>query len=135
VVESLLQQAREHADKGDFQAACALAAPDLSYTIIDRSSSPETKESGGRGDICKLQKASAQAMRANGLTALSSLSRMKIQISADGAQATATYLLNGRIFMNGTPAFGVRCDRDDQLGLYDGKVLFKRASSTCTPVP
>lgn len=134
VVESVLQRTRENSDRGDFASDCALAAPDLSFTMIDRSKSPEIKSSGGRDEICKLQRDSANAMRAAGLGSQSTITQLQIQINADGTQATAKYLMNTRILANGSSVMGMRCENDDTLALYDGKALFKRAWATCTPV-
>ena len=134
VVESVIQRSRENSDRGDYASDCALAAPDLSFTLIDRSKAPETKSTGGRDELCKLQRESANAMRSAGLGSQSTVTQLQIQVNSDGSQATAKYLMNTRILANGSPVMGMRCENDDVFALYDGKVLFKRALSTCTPV-
>lgn len=134
-VESVLQLARESSDRFDHATLCALAAPDLVFNAVDNSTSPATVKSGGRGAVCKLQRESAREFQSNGLSVSSTLSQMKIQVSEDGSQATAKYVLTARVFLNGTQAFRVRCDKDEELALYNGKALFKRAASSCTPTP
>ncbi|MGS5086040.1 DUF4124 domain-containing protein [Hydrogenophaga sp. A37] len=135
VVENVLQLARESSDRFDHTTLCGLAAPDLTFNLVDHSTSPAIVKSGGQRAVCKLQRESARELQSNGLSVSSALSQMKIQVSEDGSQATAKYVLTARVSVNGTPAFGMRCDKDEVLALYSGKALFKRASSSCSPTP
>lgn len=133
VVENMLQLARDSSDRFDHATLCELAAPDLTFTLVDQSTSPPIIKSGGRGAVCKLQRESARELQANGLSVSSALSQIKIQVSDDGSQASAKYVLTARASINGTAAFGVRCEKDEVIALYSGKARFKRATSACSP--
>ncbi len=133
IVEQLLRHAIELGEQGDFNGQCALAAPDLAFSTTDRSSSPEIRTTGGRQSICARQREAALELRQNGLTATGTLSKMDIQVSTDGALATASYTIKMRILDGGEAVLQAVCTREDELGLYDGKVLFKRVAAVCTP--
>ncbi|MCB2017229.1 MAG: DUF4124 domain-containing protein [Hydrogenophaga sp.] len=132
VVDQLLHHAVVLAENGDHAGQCALAAPDLSFSIVDRTVFPEQRRTGGRKEICKLQRDSAIELRQNGVSARVALHRLKIKVNPEGTQATATYQLQLH-FDAGDARFAVRCERDDRFGLHDGGVFFTRVSSDCVP--
>ncbi|RYF66855.1 MAG: hypothetical protein EOO29_38020 [Comamonadaceae bacterium] len=134
VVEGVLRRAVELADRSDYRAQCALAAPDLSFKITDHSSSPASVYSGGRAEICALQQQSSQAMQASGLRSSSRLSKLDIRVTADGTQATAKSESAADISMDGQHALTMQCAREEVLALYNGSVLYKRVNAVCRPV-
>ena len=133
VVEGVLRRAVELADRSDYRAQCALAAPDLSFKITDQSSSPASVYSGGRTEICSLQQQSAQAMQAGDLRSSSRLGKLDIKVHSDGTQATARSESFADISVKGQRVLTVQCARDEVLGLYSGNVLYKRVSAVCRP--
>lgn len=134
VVEGVLQRALELADRNDYRAQCALAAPDLNFKLTDHSSSPAGVRSGGRAEICALQQESAQAMQAAGLRSASRMNKPDIRVSGDGTQATAKYESKAAISVDGQHALTMQCTREDVLSLYSGTVLYKRVTAACRPV-
>lgn len=134
VVEGVLQRAVELADRSDYRAQCALAAPDLSFKITDHSSSPASVYSGGRTEICSLQQQSAQAMQSSGLRSSSRLGKLDIRVSADGLQATAKSESSAAISVQGQHVLTMQCAREEVLALYSGSVLYKRVNAVCRPV-
>lgn len=133
VVEGVLHRAVELADRSDYRAQCALAAPDLSFKITDHSSSPASVYAGGRAEICALQQQSAQAMQASGLRSSSRLGKLDIRVSADGAQATAKSESWADISTQGQHVLTVQCTREEVLALYNGSALYKRVNAVCKP--
>lgn len=133
VVERVLRRAVELADRSDYRAQCALAAPDLSFKITDQSSSPASVYSGGRTEICSLQQQSAQAMQAGDLRSSSRLGKLDIKVHSDGTQATAKSESFADISVQGQRVLTVQCAREEVLGLYSGSVLYKRVSAVCRP--
>lgn len=133
VVEGVLRRAVELADRSDYRAQCALAAPDLSFKITDQSSSPASVYSGGRTEICSLQQQSAQAMQAGDLRSSSRLGKLDIKVHSDGTQATAKSESFADISVQGQRVLTVQCAREEVLGLYSGSVLYKRVSAVCRP--
>ncbi len=134
VVEGVLQRALELADRSDYRAQCALAAPDLNFKLTDHSSSPAGHYSGGRAEICALQRQSAQAMQEGGLRSASRMNKPDIRVAADGTQATAKYESRAAISVEGQHAVTLHCTREEVLGLYSGVVLYKRVTAVCRPV-
>lgn len=134
VVEAVLQRALELADRSDYRAQCALAAPDLSFKLTDHSISPAGNHSGGRAEICALQRQSAQAMQEGGLRSASRMNKPDIRVAADGTQATAKYESRAAISVEGQHAVTMQCTREEVLGLYSGAVLYKRVTAVCRPV-
>lgn len=134
VVEEVLQRAVELADRSDYRAQCALAAPDLNFKITDHSSSPASTYSGGRAEICSLQQQSAQAMQASGLRSSSRLSKVDLRVSTDGKEATAKSESSAAISMQGQHVVTMQCVREEVLALYNGSVLYKRVNAVCRPV-
>jgi hypothetical protein len=132
VVENVLQLARESSDRFDHATMCELAAPDLAFSLVDQSTSPPIVKSGGRGAVCKLQRESSRELQSAGVSISSALSQIKIQVSDDGSEASAKYVLTARALIDGTPAFAVRCEKDEVIALYSGKARFKRANSACS---
>lgn len=133
VVETVLRRALELADRSDYRAQCALAAPDLSFKLTDHSSSPASVYSGGRSEICALQQQSAQAMQASGLRSASRMDKLDIRVSADGTQATAKSESAAAISVQGQQVLTMQCSREEVLGLYSGTVLYKRVTAVCRP--
>lgn len=134
IVEGVLHGALELADRRDYRAQCALAAPDLSFKLTDHSSSPAGVYTGGRAEICALQQESAQAMQAGGLRSSSRMNKADIRVNAEGTQATAKYESRAAISVEGQHAVTMLCTRDEVLGLYSGVVLYKRVTAVCRPV-
>jgi len=134
VVEGVLRRALELAERSDYRAQCALAAPDLAFKLTDHSSSPASVYSGGRREICDLQLQSAQAMQAGGLRASIRLGKTDIRINADGTQATAKSETASTISMQGQHLMTLQCTREEVFGLYSGSVLYQRVNATCRPV-
>lgn len=134
IVESVLRRALELAERSDYRAQCALAAPDLSFQITDQSTSPATVRSGGRPEICSAQRESAQGLRAAGASITSRMGKLDIRVSADGTQATAKYESFTDISVQGQHVLTAQCAREEVLALYNGAVLYKRLNNVCKPV-
>jgi hypothetical protein len=132
-VQELIQKANATVATGDHKAQCALLAPDLLFTISDSSSSPPTSMSGGRAKLCNFMQQSANMLRMTAITGTSTLGKIDVKLIEDGQLATAGYTTLQTISAPGKPSFTVRCEQDDQLGLYDGNILFNRSRASCKP--
>jgi hypothetical protein len=134
VVEGVLRRALELAERSDYRAQCALAAPDLNFKVTDHSNSPATVRSGGRSEICATQQESAQALRAAGASVAPRMGKLDIRVNADGTQATAKFESFTEISVQGEHVLTARCSHEEVLGLYNGSVLYKRLNKACWPV-
>jgi hypothetical protein len=134
VVEDVLRRAMVLAERSDYRAQCALAAPDLSFQVTDHSKSPATVHSGGRSEICATQRESAQGLQAAGASIAPRMGKLDIRVNADGTQATAKFESFTNISVQGEHVLIARCSHEEVLGLYSGNVLYKRLTRACWPV-
>ena len=118
----------------DYRAQCALGAKDLSFKITDHTQKPPLVISGGRAVMCGLQEESAAEMMAAGITPIFTASNITVDIDASGMKAVAKYDTLVRLSIKGKTMASQRCNREDQLGLYAGQVLFSRAVAVCQPL-
>jgi hypothetical protein len=132
-VAKVIDQAAVLAVRADYRAQCALAAPGISFTVTDHSSSPPLVLSGGRSEICALQRESAHALAANGLHPSIKLEKMEISLNADQTQATARYEAITTLTHQGRRVLVQRCVREEVLGLYGRSILYAKAEATCRP--
>ncbi|WP_231943440.1 hypothetical protein [Hydrogenophaga crassostreae] len=133
IVEELIQKANATVATADYKAQCALLAPDLLFTISDSSSTPPTSMSGGRSRLCSFMEQTANMVRTTGITGTSTLGKVNVSVNEDGQLATAKYTTVQTVSAQGMPSLTIRCVQDDQVGLYDGHVLFNRSRATCAP--
>ncbi|MBK6293140.1 MAG: DUF4124 domain-containing protein [Rhodoferax sp.] len=130
-VTKVIQHAAALVVRSDHQAQCALAAPDLSFTATDQSSAPPLVVSGGRSELCALQRDAARALEANKGRASPKLDKLTISLNADSSQASAKYDIITTITQQGRAVMVQRCAREDQFGVYGRQILYSRVSSTC----
>lgn len=130
-VSKVIQHAAALVVRSDHQAQCALAAPDLSFTVTDQSSAPPLVVSGGRSELCALQRDAARALEANKRRASPKLDKLTISLNADSSQASAKYDIITTITQQGRAVMVQRCAREDQFGVYGRQILYSRVSSTC----
>ena len=132
-VEELIQKANATVASSDYKAQCALLAPDLLFSISDASTTPPLSMAGGRGKLCNYMQQSADLARTAGIRATSTLEKVAVNIQEDGKVATAKYATVQKMSAKGMPTITIRCVQDDQLGLYNGNILFNRSTATCSP--
>jgi Domain of unknown function (DUF4124) len=130
-VTKVIQHAAALAVRADYQAQCALAAPDLSFTVTDQSSTPPSVVSGGRSELCALQRDAARALEANKGRASPKLDKLTVTLNADATQASARYDIVTTLTQRGRAVMVQRCAREDQFGVYGRQILYSRVSATC----
>lgn len=130
-IAAILRQAIDLGTRGDYKGQCALAAPDVAFSITDTSTKPPSTMSGKRKELCELQRTSAQTLASNGLRASVQQSGVQIKISADGTQATAKHTHTTTLKEDGDVVMVQTCQQEDAFGIYDGKILYNSVRSVC----
>lgn len=133
-VEGVLRRAVQLGIRSDYEAQCALAAPNLSFAITDHSVAPAQKVSGGRSELCVLQRDSARVVLANDLVPSIRLGKIDIRLNAEKTQATATYESVTTLTKQGQPVLVMRCAREEVLGVVGKEILYSRVTADCRPV-
>jgi hypothetical protein len=133
-IAAILKQAIDLGTRGDYRGQCALAAPDISFSITDPSTRPPQTVSGKRKELCELQRASAHTLASNGLRASVQQSGVQIKISADGTQATAKHTHTTTVKEDGDVVMVQTCQQEDAFGIYDGKILYNSVRSVCKQI-
>lgn len=130
-IAAILRQAIDLGTRGDYKGQCALAAPDISFSITDTSTQPPATLSGKRKDLCELQRTSAHALEFNSLRPSVQQSGVQIKISADGTQATAKHTHTTTLKQQGEVVMVQTCQQEDAFGIYNGKILYNSVRSVC----
>lgn len=131
-VAALIRHAADMANASDYRGQCALAAPDLAFSITEQASgSPPSVVKGARADLCALQRTSAQAIETNKLKPVVKLGKVAITLNAAGTQATAVYESATTLSSKGQVVLQQRCARQDTLGVYGDRILYSNLTATC----
>jgi hypothetical protein len=130
-VKTVLEYSLDLSEKLDFRGQCALAAPDLKFSITDKTRSPVEQQSGGRKEICDLEKEGAIAAQAAGMQFSSKIQKLTIRLNSDNTQAATNYETVTAISVQGQTILRQLCTQQDTLAVYDGKILFKAANAVC----
>jgi hypothetical protein len=117
----------------DFRSQCALAASDIKFHLTDQSSRPATVVSGGRKEICELQRESAMVMQAAQLQQRIDVGKMNISVNSAATQAIVQFEPVTFLSMQGQVMLRMRCTRKDTLAVYQDQVLYKDVISVCKP--
>ena len=126
-VVGLIQKAAIETDK----VQCALLAPDYLFSISDSTTNPPTSLVGGRSKMCNYIVQSADVMRAAGIAVTNTLGEIAVEIDQDGKLATAKYSSVQKLSAKDRPSVNARCVSEDQVGLYNGHILFRRTDTSC----
>jgi Domain of unknown function (DUF4124) len=132
-VSALIRHAADLGMHSDHRAQCALAAPDIKFNITDQSTRPATVATGGRKELCDLQRDSALAIQAAQLQPVIDLSKQTINVKADGKQAIATYESTTTLSMQGQMVMRLRCARKETLSVYQDQILYSDVVAICKP--
>ncbi|HET6829659.1 MAG TPA: hypothetical protein VFH35_13310 [Ramlibacter sp.] len=132
-VEGVLRHAAQLGMRSDYQAQCALAAPNLSFEITDHSTTPVQKFAGGRSELCGLQRESARVILANDLVPSIKLGKIDVRMNAEKTQATATSESVTTLARQGQAVMVTRCVREEVLGVVGKEILYLRVVATCRP--
>ena len=130
-VEGLVLKAAIETDKGQ----CALLASDFLFRITDSTTTPPTSLFGGRSKMCNYIVQSSDMMRAAGITVTNTLGEIAVEVDQDGQLATAKYSSVQKMSAQNRPSINSRCVSEDQVGLYNGHILFKRSEASCVLEP
>lgn len=132
-VEKVLRHALALARQRDYRAQCALAAPDIAFQIIDHTSEPKATQSGGRDQICALQRKGAQTLESAGISMATQPGKFRIDVSPDGLQATARYSELTTFTDTDGDTMRMACDREETLRVYGEAILFQKVRAECRP--
>mgnify|MGYP006162906217 CR=1 FL=1 len=130
-IATILRQAIDLGTRGDYKGQCALAAPDIAFSITDNSTQPATTISGKRRELCDAQRTSAQTLEFNSLRPSVQQTGIQIKVSADGTQATAKHTHTTTLKQHGQVVLVQTCQQEDAFGIYDGKILYNSVKSVC----
>ena len=130
-INGILRHAVDLGVRGDYKAQCALAAPDITFSITDNSTQPATTISGKRRELCDAQRTSAQTLEFNSLRPSVQQTGVQIKVSADGTQATAKHTHTTTLKQHGQVVLVQTCQQEDAFGIYDGKILYNSVKSVC----
>ncbi len=130
-IAAILRQAIDLGTRGDYKGQCALAAPDIAFSITDSSTQPATTISGKRRELCDAQRTSAQTLEFNSLRPSVQQTGIQIKVSADGTQATAKHTHTTTLKQHGQVVLVQTCQQEDAFGIYDGKILYNSVKSVC----
>lgn len=130
-ISGILRHAVDLGVRGDYKAQCALAAPDITFSITDNSTQPATTISGKRRELCDAQRTSAQTLEFNSLRPTVQQTGIQIKVSADGTQATAKHTHTTTLKQHGQVVLVQTCQQEDAFGIYDGKILYNSVKSVC----
>lgn len=131
LVTKVLLHASNLGMQSDYQGQCALAAMDIVFKITDDTVSPARVYSGGRAQICALQRDSATTIENAGLKAAIKHGPHRISLNADNTKATAKYRTTTTLSMQGQRVMTTECDREETLGVYGDVVLYSDVVATC----
>jgi hypothetical protein len=132
-VKTLIQRATISTNSGDYRTPCTMLAPELFFTVTDHSTTPPVTLSGGRTKLCAHMKKSAETLRSAGLKASITVDSINVEINEDGQQGKASYTTTQTVSSPNLPAITLRCTQDDEVGLYNGHILIRYSSATCSP--
>ncbi len=136
LTEALVTKVMLHASnlgvQADHQGQCALAAKDIVFKITDDTVSPARVYSGGRAQICALQRQSATTIEDAGLKVAIKHGTHEISLNADNTKAAAKYRSTTTLSMQGQRVMTTQCDREETLGVYGDVVLYSNVVARCT---
>ena len=132
-VQALIQRATIAVNSGDYRTPCTMLAPELFFTVTDEATTPPVNFSGGRTKLCAHLKKSAELFQSQGLKATTTVDTIMVKIGEDGQTGKASYTATQTISPRNLPPITVRCTQEDEVGLYNGHILIKYSSATCTP--
>ncbi|MEZ5703544.1 MAG: DUF4124 domain-containing protein [Burkholderiaceae bacterium] len=132
-VKALIQRANVAMNAGDYLTPCKMLAPELFFTATDESSTPPVTLSGGRTKLCAHLKKTAEMLRSQGLKTATTVDTITVKVDEDGQQGKASYTTTETISSRELPPITLRCTQEDEVGLFNGHILIKHSSATCTP--
>ncbi len=132
-VEAVVRHATSLAMRGDYQAQCALAAPELRFRTTEMVSSPPKVTSGGKSELCLLQRKSAIGLQDLQANIVLKLGKLDINVQPDGNRASVKYDVTGAVRIGGETAMMLRCSRSETLGIFGGEILYVQTESVCYP--
>lgn len=132
-VEAVVRQAISMAMRGDYQGQCALAAPELKFSITETNSNPPKVMSGGKREFCAAQRKSAIDLQEMQVNVVWKLGKLDLAIQPDGSRASVKYEITGAARMDGETLLMLRCSRSEVLGIFSDEILFVLTESVCRP--
>jgi len=112
---------------------CNMYADDLKLKAELQNLKPPRVIAGGKEEICKVSKESAEQAKKAGLIQVVERGPTKVTIEAGETRATAVYDHVVKVTRYDRIISSYRCSSKDQFSLVGGKLLFSASDAVCKP--